>query len=257
MYLPIVQWRDYAKACAQRWCGHLPNYFGHLSWFGFYLETGSVKQLRKPKITVLHYYYYTRLTALFLALPIWILLVDSEWQWHQLGSMQVCTSLQTDNHASTPPLKFFYRPDALPAAQPTASKHWRTQKLHAKFHLDTSHQCSFQRNSENCTSNVVISSNLHQTTELKINSLLSWQNRRFFDIFRPNLANKFSKCIMTHVEQKWHYKIGKWQLLIAKKCAAQHTTVTEPRLQEQDTDSQDQGETQDSESTVPGLSRDK
>jgi len=32
---------------------------------------------------------------------------DSEWQWHQLGHMQVCTSLQTDNHASTPPLKFF------------------------------------------------------------------------------------------------------------------------------------------------------
>ena len=32
---------------------------------------------------------------------------DSEWQWHQLGHMQVCTSLQTDNHASTPPLSFF------------------------------------------------------------------------------------------------------------------------------------------------------
>jgi len=32
---------------------------------------------------------------------------DSEWQWHQLGHMQVCTSLQSDNHASTPPLKFF------------------------------------------------------------------------------------------------------------------------------------------------------
>ena len=45
----------------------------------------------------------------------------SKWQWHQLGHMQVCTLLQTDNHASTPPL----RPDALPAAQPTASKHWR------------------------------------------------------------------------------------------------------------------------------------
>jgi len=29
---------------------------------------------------------------------------DSEWQWHQLGHMQVCISLQTDNHASTPPL---------------------------------------------------------------------------------------------------------------------------------------------------------
>jgi len=32
---------------------------------------------------------------------------DSEWQWHQLGRMQVCTSLQTDNHTSTSPLSFF------------------------------------------------------------------------------------------------------------------------------------------------------
>ena len=32
---------------------------------------------------------------------------DSEWQWHQLGHMQVCTSLQTDNHANTPPLSFY------------------------------------------------------------------------------------------------------------------------------------------------------
>ena len=38
--------------------------------------------------------------------------------------MQVCTSLQTDNYVSTPPLSF-YGPDALPVAQPTASKHWR------------------------------------------------------------------------------------------------------------------------------------
>ena len=47
---------------------------------------------------------------------------DNEWQWHQPGHTQVCTSLQTDNHASTPPLSF-YRPGALPAAQPTASMH--------------------------------------------------------------------------------------------------------------------------------------
>jgi len=32
---------------------------------------------------------------------------DSEWQWHQLGRMQVCTLLQTDNHDSTPSLSFF------------------------------------------------------------------------------------------------------------------------------------------------------
>ena len=29
---------------------------------------------------------------------------DSECQWNPLGQMQVCTSLQTDNHTSTPPL---------------------------------------------------------------------------------------------------------------------------------------------------------
>jgi len=32
---------------------------------------------------------------------------DSEWQWNLLGHMQVCTSLQTDNHGSAPPLSFF------------------------------------------------------------------------------------------------------------------------------------------------------
>jgi len=46
----------------------------------------------------------------------------SEWQWHELGHIQVCTFLPTDNHASTSPLSF-YRPDALPATQPTVSKH--------------------------------------------------------------------------------------------------------------------------------------
>jgi len=31
---------------------------------------------------------------------------DCVWLWHLLGHMQVCTLLQTDNHASTPPLSF-------------------------------------------------------------------------------------------------------------------------------------------------------
>jgi len=47
---------------------------------------------------------------------------DSEWQWHEMGHMQICTLTQTHNHTSTPPLSF-YRLDALPVAQPTASKH--------------------------------------------------------------------------------------------------------------------------------------
>ena len=47
---------------------------------------------------------------------------DSEWQWHQLDqsaprSRQITTP--------APHHSVFYRPDALAAAQPTASKHWR------------------------------------------------------------------------------------------------------------------------------------
>ena len=34
---------------------------------------------------------------------------DNEWHWHQLGHMQVCISLQTDNHASNPTLSIFTR----------------------------------------------------------------------------------------------------------------------------------------------------
>ena len=62
-------------------------------------------------------YTHTRLTALFRDYQVsWYQkgktnldfteARDSEWQWHQLGRMQVCTSLQTDNHARTPPLSF-------------------------------------------------------------------------------------------------------------------------------------------------------
>jgi len=44
---------------------------------------------------------------------------DSEWQWHYLGHMQVCTSHQTDNHASTPPLSFLQA--GCPSCRPTSS----------------------------------------------------------------------------------------------------------------------------------------
>jgi len=44
---------------------------------------------------------------------------DSEWQWHQLGHMQVCTSLQTDNHARIPTLSFLQA--GCPSCCPTNS----------------------------------------------------------------------------------------------------------------------------------------
>jgi len=43
-------------------------------------------------------------------------------------TVQVFTSPQTGNHASTIPLSFI-RPDALPVAQPTVSKQWRYHEL--------------------------------------------------------------------------------------------------------------------------------
>jgi len=72
--------------------------------------------------------------------PFWILMKQRKmgWQWHQLDHMQViCILLQTCNHASTSPLSF-YRPDDLPAAQPTASKHWtHTGQPSMKFKIIT------------------------------------------------------------------------------------------------------------------------
>jgi len=49
---------------------------------------------------------------------------DSKWQCHQLGHIQVCMSLQTDNHASTPPLTFLQAgcPPCHPASSVRALK---------------------------------------------------------------------------------------------------------------------------------------
>jgi len=44
---------------------------------------------------------------------------DSQWQWHQLGHMQICTSLQTDSHASTSLLSFLQT--GCPSCHPTNS----------------------------------------------------------------------------------------------------------------------------------------
>jgi len=54
---------------------------------------------------------------------------DSEWQWHQLGHTQVCTSLQTDNQASTLPLSFLQT--GCPFCRPTNS----VKALKARFNI--------------------------------------------------------------------------------------------------------------------------
>jgi len=87
-----------------------------------------------------------------------------EWHWHQLDHMQIiCTSFQTNNHASNSSLKFlhagcsswrptnsikvlkairecwlmrdFYRLDGLSIMKPTMSKHWRWNNTTTRTHL--------------------------------------------------------------------------------------------------------------------------
>jgi len=54
-------------------------------------------------------------------------------QWQQLGHMQVCTSLQTDNHASTPPLSFFT--GRMPFLSPN-QQHQKTEGKHGLMSLN-------------------------------------------------------------------------------------------------------------------------
>jgi len=61
---------------------------------------------------------------------------DSEWQWNPLDHMQVCTSLQTDNHASTPPVSFLQAgcPSCCPTNSVKALKaSWRNNTLTEKL----------------------------------------------------------------------------------------------------------------------------
>ena len=88
-------------------------------------------------------------------------------QWHQLDHMQtICTSLETDNHTNTSSLNV-YRPDALPDAQPTVSKHWKHEEHK---------QLSYRRVTARCVLSVGI---LPITTQQCRNYLYdkSWPNR--------------------------------------------------------------------------------
>jgi len=60
---------------------------------------------------------------------------DSEWQWHQLGHMQVCTLLQADNHANTHHSKKFFtgRLPFLPPNQQCQSTEGNKKKLHNEW----------------------------------------------------------------------------------------------------------------------------
>ena len=95
-------------------------------------------------VYVYHTHTHTRLTALFPGLPgwagtrkvkpIWILLKQETVSGSGI-SWAICKSAPRSRQITMPAphhSKVFYRPDALPAAQPTASKHWRQRQKDTK-----------------------------------------------------------------------------------------------------------------------------
>jgi len=59
---------------------------------------------------------------------------DSEWQWHQMGRMQVCTSLWTDNHARTPPATTQFFTGQMPFLPPN-QQHQGTEGINSGIKL--------------------------------------------------------------------------------------------------------------------------
>ena len=101
-------------------------------------STLAISTLAPFRLTHTHTHTHTRLTALFPGLPgwagtrkvkpIWILLKQETVSGSGI-IWATCKSAPRSRQITMPAPhhSVFYRPDALPAAQPTASKHWLTQ----------------------------------------------------------------------------------------------------------------------------------
>ena len=109
------------------------------------------QQRRRVDVSALAAHTHTRLTALFPGLsgwagtrkvkPIWILLKQETVSGRGI-SWVICKSAPRSRQITTPAPhhSVFYRPDALPAAKPTASRHWRLhQQQQTKYRTSISH----------------------------------------------------------------------------------------------------------------------
>ena len=95
---------------------------------------------------------------------------DSEWQWHQMGHMQVCSSLQTDNHASTPPLSFLQA--RCPSCWPTNS----VKALKARSVQVSKSICIAYNNQESqCAGPYILTTKNCKREKLKNKNSLYWR----------------------------------------------------------------------------------
>jgi len=132
LWLPVSVWSEVQIVCMWfSWCHCHPKTLSSLASFKsrlVYLSGTGLPRLSWKTHT------HTRLTALFLGLPrwagtrkvkpLWILLKQDTVSGSGI-SWAICKSAPCSRQTTTPAPLVFYRPDALPATQPTASKHWR------------------------------------------------------------------------------------------------------------------------------------
>ena len=107
---------------------------------------------------------------------------NSEWQWHQLGHMQVCISLETDNHASTTPLKVFLQAGC-PSCRPTNS----VKALKAKIKDNKLHKNNILiRTFSKCSANVKV--RLFRSFCLALYDIALW------NVYKVSSLLKFQSC---------------------------------------------------------------
>ena len=114
----------------------------HTAWFEMDKVTSKVTE-GHLQLIIYNYGQHTRLTALFPGLPgwagtrkvkpVWILLKQETVSGSGI-SWAICKSASRSRQITmpVPHHSIFYRPDALPATQPIASKHWRQTMVNNK-----------------------------------------------------------------------------------------------------------------------------
>ena len=120
--------------------------------------------------------------------------------------LSICKSAPRSRQITTPAPhhSVFYRPNALPAAQPTASKHWREQALKATF-LSWSHskmslklQILVVKHRSAATSSVCLVWSLQHTAMTKLNELPLTLGCRAYCQLIPSVTNFAAKHLQKY-----------------------------------------------------------
>ena len=135
---------------------------------------------------------------------------DSESQWHQLGRMQVCT-FAPDRQPHRHPTTQFLQADALPAAQPTASKHWRENsltKIHRIFVATNTPYNDLRKNSTRCVSwNCFASRRLAVWEGCSLLQNLVFHRHHIYEKSLTHHAAKLHREISTHPRQRGYLTV--------------------------------------------------